>query len=166
MDQTNSVQNQNSNQPDQQIPVRSNTDNINEQTIVAPNSNAYSTEELKAYVKKKPQKIKETNEPDNKPWLIDQRKGAKVYELVGYTTVGKVDQTFEKRHRQNVLKRFLITILLIIIIFLLFIILNPFKAGTDFNRILGINSKYSDEEMRNQTYNTVQENNSESDSTN
>lgn len=162
MDQQNRPEKENNNNTNSKQPDRSNRNTLNEQTIVAKDSIAYNTENLKAYLKTNSQK---TNKPLNisvdaekKPWLNDIRNGSKFYELIGYTTVGKVEQTFEKSHRQNILIKFLITIILIIIIILAFIIFNPIQMGVDFNKILGIKSDYNNSNIAETNYIVIEGN--------
>ena len=74
-------------------------------------------------------------------WYVS--KGDKV--AVGYTTVGKINRTFEKEHRQIVLRKFLVTAIIVLVLLIGFIILNPFKSTSDIKRILGIDSKFNNE---------------------
>lgn len=124
---------------------RSNRNSTNDDTIVKDISVGYDTHTLKKYLKKditsSLDKSKST-QSKKKPWEIDRENGAKVYELIGYTTVGKINHVFQKERRQIILKRILITILLVSIILLGLIIINPINNKNDFKKILGIDSKY------------------------
>lgn len=129
-------------------PFRSNRNVLNNDTIVSDNSIGYDTKVLKKYLKKDlktNQSEIEQKDISEKPWEIDRKNGAKVYELIGYTTIGKVNHALQKEHRQIMLKRILITILLLIIIFLGLIMINPIKSENDFKKILGIDSKYGNQ---------------------
>ncbi len=126
----------------------SNSNVQNNQTIVRKNSMAYDTETLKQYLNKNmAKKKKDMKEQSLQQMQEDIKHGAKLYELIGYTTVGKVNYSFEKENKQRFMRNTLITILLVIIIILAILIMNPIKDGVDFNKILGIDSKYRYDEM-------------------
>ncbi len=122
---------------------KSNRNILNEETIVQNNSVRSDSNTLKQYFKKNTVKTKkDINQRNLEQMEQDIKNGSKQYELIGYTTVGKINHNFEKENRQKFIKNTLITILLIIIILLTILIMNPFKDGIDFNKILGLDSKY------------------------
>ncbi|NLJ94050.1 MAG: hypothetical protein GX326_00945 [Clostridiaceae bacterium] len=129
----------------------SNQNFSNDETIVKENPTAYSTEELQKLLKKNKQKnhlaTKSTKENDSKPWEVDRKNGAKVYELIGYTTAGKINQKSDRENRQYFIKRILILVLLISILILTLIIINPFKENSEWKRILGIDSYLKNSEQ-------------------
>lgn len=123
----------------------SNQNFLDEQTIVKENPIGYGTEDLKQYLNKNSNnQINEIPEGQIKPWEDDRRNGAKVYELIGYTTAGKINQKSARENNQFFIKKILIVVLLITILILAIVIINPMKDEYDWKRILGINSKFSD----------------------
>lgn len=128
-------------------PVGSNSKSVNDDTIIKEEAIRLNTESLKQYLK--PDPSIESSSPDQdqetkSPWIIDQEHGAKFYELIGYTTSSKIQLKFKREQRQSLLKRILITFILIIIIFLALYIIYPFKNFDDFKRIMGVKSMYGD----------------------
>lgn len=129
-------------------PGRSNRKSVDDETIVKTNSIAYNTATLSKYLKNeeeiKAQRARQ--EQDQKsPLLAAEKTGAKIYKLVGYTTVGKINRAFEKEHRQRFLKKLLATAIIVLILLIGLIMINPFKSTLDIKRILGLNSKFNNE---------------------
>ncbi|MGI6560019.1 MAG: hypothetical protein ACOX2H_01625 [Saccharofermentanales bacterium] len=128
-------------------PVGSNSKSVNDDTIVKEEAIRLNTESLKQYLKPEPSIEISSSDQDQEtksPWIIDQENGAKFYELIGYTTSSKIQLRFKREQRQSLLKRILITLILIIIIFLALYIIYPFKNFDDFKRIIGVKSMYGD----------------------
>lgn len=139
---------QNTNSASNQSLHRSNRNLQNDQTIIRENSTAYNTETLKQYLHENDvKKRKDIKEQNLEQMQEDLKHGSKLYELIGYTTVGKVNYSLEKEKKQRFLKNTLITFLLIIIMILIILIKNPIKGGIDFKKILGIDSKYKYDDM-------------------
>lgn len=128
--------------------VGSNRNVPNDDTLINDYAVRYDSETLKQYLKTEipidDDQDSNQNNLNTDPWEIDRQKGAKVYELIGYTTANKVKHKFKVEQRQFMLRRILITILIVIIIFLVLYIINPIKNFSDFRRIIGIDSMYGD----------------------
>lgn len=136
---------------DQDAPKRhdgSNRNYVNDKTIVKADSIGFNTKSLRQYLKTDNEMRLQNSSKDhdsNSPLALAEKSGSKIYKLVGYTTVGKINRTFEKEHRQIVLRKFLVTAIIVLVLLIGFIILNPFKSTSDIKRILGIDSKFNNE---------------------
>ena len=123
--------------------VGSNRNVVNDDTIIKKQAIGLNTETLKQYLKPVEKIDSQNYNPDRdfeKPWEIDRRKGSKVYELIGYTTLSKIHHGIKKDNRQSLLKRILIALMLFVIIFIILYVMNPIKDLVDFKRIIGIES--------------------------
>ncbi|NLJ70177.1 MAG: hypothetical protein GX328_01760 [Clostridiaceae bacterium] len=129
-------------------PVGSNGNLSNDDTIINESAIRLDTRSLKKYLKPA-DKIDSPNTKQNidldKPWEIDRKNGSKVYELIGYTTLSKIQHGIKKDNRQSLLKRILITLMLFVIIFIILYAMNPIKDLIDFKRIIGIESMYGED---------------------
>ncbi len=81
--------------------------------------------------------------------IIDQRKKKKirpirrrnrqrVYRLLGYTTVSKINSRRKSEKRQRLLRQFLLFLIIIFVIILLFNLYNPIRDLAEWYRIIGI----------------------------
>ena len=69
---------------------------------------------------------------------IRRKSRQRVYRLVGYTTVAKVNRKHKAEMQQQFLRKFLIYVAVILMIVVLFKVYNPFRDLTELYRILGI----------------------------
>ena len=69
---------------------------------------------------------------------IRRKSRQRVYRLVGYTTVAKVNRKHQAEMQQQFLRKFLIYVAVILMIVILFRVYNPFRDLTELYRILGI----------------------------
>lgn len=77
--------------------------------------------------------------PARRPRAPIRRRGRqRVYRLKGYTTVAKINHKRQSERQQRFLRRLLIFLVSILIIFLLFHLYNPIKDLTEWYRIIGI----------------------------
>lgn len=81
--------------------------------------------------------------------IIDQRKKKKfkpirrrsrqrVYRLLGYTTVSKINSRRKSEKRQRLLRQLLLMLIIVLVIILLFHLYNPIRDLTEWYRIIGI----------------------------
>lgn len=75
-----------------------------------------------------------------KDWERDRANGARVYQLLGYTTAARVDRKYQLEKRQRGLRKVLTFVLALVILLILFSIYNPIKNWDEFKRVLGIES--------------------------
>jgi Fe2+ transport system protein B len=91
----------------------------------------------------------EQQETANISQIIDQRKKKKirpirrrnrqrVYRLLGYTTVSKINSRRKSEKRQRLLRQVLLFLIIIFVIILLFHLYNPIRDLAEWYRIIGI----------------------------
>lgn len=93
--------------------------------------------------------VKAAKEQDSqlKDWERDRANGARVYQLLGYTTAARVDRKYQLEKRQRGLRRVLTFVLALVILLILFSLYNPIKNWDEFKRVLGIESIMNETEI-------------------
>ncbi len=93
--------------------------------------------------------VKAAKEQDSqlKDWERDRANGARVYQLLGYTTAARVDRKYQLEKRQRGLRKVLTFVLALVILLILFSLYNPIKNWDEFKRVLGIESIMDETEI-------------------
>lgn len=69
---------------------------------------------------------------------IRRRSRQRVYRLLGYTTVSKINSRRKSEKRQRLLRQLLLILIIVLVIILLFHLYNPIRDLTEWYRIIGI----------------------------
>ncbi len=85
------------------------------------------------------------NSPIKTRWQEDQEHGARLYKVTGYTTVNKINAKYSAEYRQRFMRKLMTIILLLLVALALLAIINPFGSLGDFRRVIGLDSKFRDE---------------------
>ena len=72
----------------------------------------------------------------------EKKLGSRIYELKGYTTIGKINRKYQTERQQYLLRKILATIVTIIMLILLFALYNPFKDTQELRRAFGIDNMF------------------------
>lgn len=90
-----------------------------ERTVIKKKSDRSLTRESIARTVIKRKELGKNRRSEKKPWESEKQYGAKIYKLSAYTTISKITKKFKEEQRQIILRKIIVTLILIMLFALL-----------------------------------------------
>ncbi len=90
-----------------------------ERTVIKKKSDRSLKRESIAHTVIKRKELGKNRRSEKKPWESEKQYGAKIYKLSAYTTISKITKKFKEEQRQIILRKIIVTLILIMLFALL-----------------------------------------------